>query len=71
MTTLSLTIDGMSCSHCLNAVNRALAGRPGVRIKSVGIGRAEVEHDPAVTPADRIVEAIADAGYRAAPVPAS
>jgi len=30
MTNLTLRIDGMSCGHCMNAVNRALAGLPGV-----------------------------------------
>lgn len=65
MTTLSLAIEGMSCSHCLNAVNRSLAGIPGVKIKSVAIGRAELEYDPAAADPDRIVTAIADAGYRA------
>ena len=32
---LTLHIEGMSCGHCLNAVNRALAGLPGVEIESV------------------------------------
>lgn len=65
MTNLSLAIEGMSCSHCLNAVNRTLASIPGVRIKSVAIGRAELEYDPTAADADRIVTAVSDAGYRA------
>ena len=40
---LTLHIDGMSCGHCLNAVNRALAGLPGVEIESVRIGRADLQ----------------------------
>jgi copper chaperone CopZ len=60
-----LHIDDMSCGHCLNAVNQALARMPGVQIESVRIGRAEVSYDAArVTPA-LLEAAVADAGYRA------
>jgi copper chaperone len=68
MTTLKLAIEGMSCGHCLNAVNRSLAGLAGVKIKSVAVGRAELEFDPAVMDSPRIIAAIDDAGYRATPI---
>ena len=68
MTTLKLAIEGMSCGHCLNAVNKSLAGLAGVRIKSVAIGRAELEFDPTLADAPRIVAAIDGAGYRATPI---
>ncbi|HEX9166780.1 MAG TPA: cation transporter [Gemmatimonadales bacterium] len=68
MSSLSLSIEGMSCHHCLNAVNKALAALPGVRIESVRIGRAEVSYDPAQADADRIIGAVTEAGYRAHPV---
>ena len=36
----TLHIEGMSCGHCLNAVNRALSAVPGVRIeRSESAGR--------------------------------
>ena len=61
----TLHIEGMSCSHCLNAVNRALGSVPGVTIETVTIGRADVSYDEATTgPAD-IEAAVAEAGYRA------
>lgn len=63
MRTLSLTVQGMSCGHCLNAVNAALASLPGVAIKAVRIGKAEVEYDPAVTDAAKIAAAVEGAGY--------
>jgi len=69
MTLLTLHIEGMSCGHCLNAVNRSLADQAGVVTKSVGIGRAEVEFDPAVTSEAAIVAAVKEAGYPATPVP--
>ena len=47
-----LHIEGMSCGHCLNAVSKALHTVSGVTVKSVQIGRAEVEvSDPAVAAA--------------------
>jgi copper chaperone CopZ len=60
-----LHIDGMSCGHCLNAVNRALADVPGVEVDSVRMGRAEVRYDHTrVSPAE-LEAAVAEAGYRA------
>lgn len=61
----TLHIEGMSCSHCLNAVNRALSAVPGVTIDAVRIGRADVSYDETTTrPAD-LESAVAEAGYRA------
>jgi copper chaperone len=65
VTSLSLSIEGMSCHHCLNAVSKALAALPGVTIEAVRIGRADVSFDPAEADAARIAAAITEAGYRA------
>lgn len=65
MTTLTLHIEGMSCGHCLNAVNQALAQLPGVQVEAVRIGRADVRYDEASIDAARIEAAITEAGYRA------
>jgi copper chaperone len=70
MRSLTLHISGMSCGHCLNAVNRAIAGLEGVKIGSVRIGRAEVEYDDAIVQPEAIIRAITDAGYPATPVAA-
>ena len=67
MARIVLHIEGMSCGHCLNAVNKALAGTPGVKVESVRIGRAEVDYDERVTAPAAVVAAVADAGYRATP----
>ena len=61
----TLHIEGMSCGHCLNAVNRALSSVPGVTIEAVRIGRADVSYDEATTSPSEIETAVADAGYRA------
>lgn len=62
---LTLHIEGMSCGHCLNAVNRALTEVPGVEVESVRMGRAELRYDDRRTDPARIEAAVADAGYRA------
>ena len=65
MKSLTLHIEGMSCGHCLNAVNRALASVPGVEVDSVRIGRAELRYDEAASAPERIADAVTGAGYRA------
>lgn len=65
MEELTISISGMSCGHCLNAVNQALAGLAGVRVDSVRMGRAELHFDSAVTDFASIVAAVEGAGYGA------
>ncbi len=71
MERLTLQIDGMSCGHCLNAVNRALQGLAGAEVGSVTIGRAVLTYDPARLDPAVIVAAVTDAGYPATVAPAS
>ena len=64
MHNITITISGMSCGHCLNAVNKALSAVPGITVKSVQIGRVEllVPNAPdAAGPAQAAIEA---AGYK-------
>ena len=65
MEQLKLTIEGMSCQHCVRAVRGRLERTPGVRVDDVQIGSATMEFDPAQTNVDSIEEAIADEGYTA------
>ena len=58
----TVSINGMSCQHCVRAVFTALAGVQGIASADVSIGRAVIEHDGSVTPA-AIREAISIAGY--------
>ena len=69
MRDLTLFIEGMSCGHCLHAVNQALASVPGVEIGSVRIGRADVRYDESVIQPGLIVDAVGGAGYRATVAP--
>jgi len=66
---LTLHIEGMSCGHCLNAVNRALMGLPGVEVESVKIGRADVQYDEQVLDSTRIEAAVSEAAPRATGAP--
>jgi copper chaperone CopZ len=65
MERVNLTIEGMSCEHCLRAVRGRLERTAGVRIEDVAIGSATIEYDPARATLDDIEEAIADEGYTA------
>lgn len=64
MQTIKFDITGMSCGHCVKAVEKALATLDGVKTDSVTIGTATVTMDPAKLSADRITAVIEDAGYK-------
>ncbi len=65
MEKLELTIEGMTCEHCVRAVRGRLEHTPGVKVDEVTVGTAVIEYDPAKTNIDDIEEAIADEGYTA------
>ena len=62
---LKLTIEGMSCEHCVRAVRGRLERTSGVRVDDVQIGSATMDYDPSQTNVDAIEDAIADEGYTA------
>lgn len=62
---IKIAIRGMTCNHCVMAVNKALGQVEGVeRVVEVNLARGEamVEGTPDV---EALAEAIADAGYDA------
>ena len=59
-----LTIEGMSCDHCVRAVREALEKAPSVTVESVELGRAVVYYDDEATGPDDLAERVEDAGYR-------
>ena len=61
--TETLTIDGMSCNHCVSSVTKALSETEGVKVESVEMGTAKVTYDTAKTPRAKLVEAIEDVGF--------
>ena len=62
---LHLTIEGMTCDHCVRAVDARLRKTDGVQVERVEIGSADIRFDPATTSVDELAEAIADEGYTA------
>jgi copper chaperone len=65
MESLHLTIEGMTCEHCVRAVDGRLRRTPGVQVERVVIGAADLRFDPVKTSLDAISEVIADEGYTA------
>jgi len=62
---VKLTIEGMTCEHCVRAVRGRLEKTDGVKVDDVNVGSATIDFDPAKTTLDDIEEAIADEGYTA------
>lgn len=62
---LHLTIEGMTCQHCVRAVDGRLRKTAGVEVERVEVGSADLRYDPGAVSVDDIAEAIADEGYTA------
>ena len=62
---VTLTIEGMTCEHCVRAVKGRLEKTAGVRVDAVDVGTATIDYDPGKTTLDEIEMAIADEGYTA------
>ncbi|MBN8643850.1 MAG: heavy-metal-associated domain-containing protein [Planctomycetes bacterium] len=61
---VTLSIDGMSCGHCVRTVTEALSGVPSVKVYSVAVGSAEIDaSDP--NAANDAIAALGNAGYQA------
>jgi len=61
----TLKVDGMSCNHCVNAVNNALGGLAGVANVAVSLkeGTVSFNFDPALASIEAIKAAITEEGY--------
>ena len=63
MDRLKLKIGGMTCGHCVSAVDKALNSLDGVKVEQVGVGTATLSYDSSATSAERIAQAVEDEGY--------
>jgi len=63
MTTLTLTISGMTCGHCVTGVTHALKALEGVTVDEVTIGSARVHFDEQLTTPAQLTQAIEEDGY--------
>jgi len=63
---IELPVAGLTCPNCVQAVERALRGVPGVWGATVNLagGRAFIEYDPEQTTLSSLHQAIKAAGYR-------
>ncbi|MDR0455471.1 MAG: copper ion binding protein [Treponema sp.] len=61
----TLTVEGMSCDHCVKTVKNALGGFAGVADIAVSLKdkTASFGYDPAQTPLETIKAALTDQGY--------
>ena len=64
MSTTTITVDGMTCGHCVNAVQSEVGKLDGVTDVSVDLasGQVTIVADPAPD-ADALREAVEEAGY--------
>ena len=60
---LTLEIDGMSCEHCVRAVEKALSELDGIDRCSVSIGSAKIRFRQEQVDREKIEKAIENAGY--------
>lgn len=58
----TLTIDGLTCGHCIRTVSSTLGDVPGVTVRSVAVGSAEIEAPDGLTVAAALA-ALDKVGY--------
>jgi copper chaperone len=65
MEKITLTVKGMSCGHCVNAVETNVGQLPGVSNVKVYLndGKVEVVYNPSEVTLEKIVETIDEQGY--------
>lgn len=61
----TITIEGMSCGHCVMRVKKALEGVPGVARADVDLGKGEAVVDGEGFGGSQLEDAVNHAGYRA------
>lgn len=61
-----LHIVGMTCQHCVDAVEGALQTVPGVHVEEVGVGRARVRYEAGAVAPAAVEAAVREAGYSVA-----
>jgi len=64
MKSVELTIEGMTCNHCVMHVKKELSKLSDVTIDDVQIGKAKVQFDETKISFNDFAKAIDNAGYR-------
>ncbi len=63
MKSVQLTIQGMTCGHCVMSLKKELGKIDGLVINSVNIGSAEVVVDESKVSDQHLLHAVEEAGY--------
>ena len=63
MSELKLNINGMHCQSCVRRVTAALEKVPGVTVKAVEVGSAQLDYDPATAAPEAIRAAVEKIGF--------
>ncbi|MBD8071499.1 copper chaperone CopZ [Bacillus sp. PS06] len=65
MEQITLNVKGMSCGHCVKAVETSVGELTGVNSVAVNLneGKVDVSFDAAAVSVDKIKETIDDQGY--------
>lgn len=63
MEAVHLNIEGMTCEHCVRAIDGRLRKTPGVEVEKVVVGAVDIRYDPARISMEEISEVISDEGY--------
>lgn len=66
--TIQLTIQGMTCDHCVNAVTRALKGVPGVTNATVRLESQSATIEGQDIDLAKAIAAVEEEGYEASAV---
>jgi copper chaperone len=67
MSTVSVTVTGMTCGHCVSSVREEVGSIPGVTAVDVDLASGKVTIDSErLVEADAIKSAVEEAGYQLA-----
>jgi len=58
-----IVIEGMSCNHCIMAVRKELGKISGLEIVDVQTGSAKVKYNEDEVPANKLKDAVEEAGF--------
>ncbi len=64
MSEATISIEGMSCQHCVMRVKKAIDALKGINKSAVEVGLAKVTFDESLIQKNQIEEAIVKAGYK-------
>ena len=68
---ISFSVDDMTCGHCVSTITRALAAADKGAKVQIDLATHRVHIEPTSADAEKLAEAIREAGYTPVPVQAA